>query len=397
MHRKRKKCGLMKRLTTALLCVGMLVCMTATALAAGTATLTIAPDVTTAKASGSEVKVVYTISVAPPKGQEIGVFSFRLKAPDGMTLPTHFKENGEQVIQYAKNGLPYNAITETGMFKTYEYTPSSVYFAAVGSMEDNRMTAAAQILTITATIAANKSGTFVLDAEFLAAKDGSGDTYTAKVVTTPVVITDSNRDTGGGTSQDGTTKDERPSGGTPETGTEKPEDTPQHPAQPSAPDAGAGTSQNDTAPSEKPKDGTPETGKPGDTSQNPEQPSAPDAGNGTSQSDTAPRENQKVGTPEIGKPWDTSQYPEQPSVPDTGSDTATNGNTSVTADNTSVADNSIANVGGTISPQERTEEANPGDYVGAVVALILGVIAAVGMLCQTLLPKGLAGLFYKKK
>ena len=303
----------MEWLATAALCAGMLVCMTATALAAGTATLTIAPDITTARVSGSGIKVVYTISVTPPKGQEIGVFSFRLKAPDGMTLPTRFKEGSEEVIQYAKNDLPYNAITETGVFKTYEYTPDSGYFAAVGSLEDNRMTEAAQILTITATIEANRSGTFVLDAEFLAAKDGSGDTYTAKVATTPVVITD-------------------PDGGT--------------------------------------------TGK--------------TAQSGTAQSDTAQSEASEVGTAKTATPMDTAQSSAQPSAPDAGSNTAPGGSVS------GAQDSSALNANGTLGIQEQPEEAVSVSPTGAA-AVVLGVVAAAGMLCQLLLPGGIAGLLRRKK
>ena len=49
------------------------------------------------------------------------------------------------------------------------------------------MTESAEILTITATIPAGSTGTFTLDAEFVAAPDGSGTTYTPKVDSTPVI------------------------------------------------------------------------------------------------------------------------------------------------------------------------------------------------------------------
>ena len=50
------------------------------------------------------------------------------------------------------------------------------------------MTASAEILTITATIPAGSTGTFTLDAEFVAAPDGSGTTYTPRVDSTPVTV-----------------------------------------------------------------------------------------------------------------------------------------------------------------------------------------------------------------
>lgn len=50
------------------------------------------------------------------------------------------------------------------------------------------MTESAAILTITATIPAGSTGTFTLDAEFVAAPDGSGTTYTPQVDSTPVTV-----------------------------------------------------------------------------------------------------------------------------------------------------------------------------------------------------------------
>ena len=51
------------------------------------------------------------------------------------------------------------------------------------------MTEEATILTVQATMPANKDGVYTLNAEFIAALDGSGDVYTAQVITTPVAIT----------------------------------------------------------------------------------------------------------------------------------------------------------------------------------------------------------------
>lgn len=177
-----------RKLICAILSVILLLGTVATAWAEDTATLTITPDKTEVTANGSAVQVKFTITVTPPEGRELGVFSFRLKPSGGMTLPGSFKENGEAVITYAVNDLPYDVTTGKGVFRTYEYTPGSCFFAAVGSTEGNRMTASAEILTITATIPAGSTGTFTLDAEFVAAPDGSGATYTPKVDSTPVTV-----------------------------------------------------------------------------------------------------------------------------------------------------------------------------------------------------------------
>lgn len=207
---------------------GLLLLGTAvTAWAEDTATLTITPDKTEVTADGSAVQVKFTVTVSPPEGKELGVFSFRLKPSGDMTLPGSFKENGEAVITYAKNALPYDVTTGKGVFRTYEYTPGSCFFAAVGSTEGNRMTEGAEILTITATIPAGSTGTFTLDAEFVAAPDGSGTTYTPKVDSTPVTV----KGTGGSGGSGGSNSAEKPETGEPTSGetsnvTDKP-DVPQ--------------------------------------------------------------------------------------------------------------------------------------------------------------------------
>ena len=150
-----------RKLICAILSVILLLGTVATAWAEDTATLTITPDKTEVTANGSAVQVKFTITVTPPEGRELGVFSFRLKPSGGMTLPERFKENGEAVITYAVNDLPYDVTTGKGVFRTYEYTPGSCFFAAVGSTEGNRMTASAEILTITATIPAGSTGSGV--------------------------------------------------------------------------------------------------------------------------------------------------------------------------------------------------------------------------------------------
>lgn len=216
----------MRKLICAILSGLLLLGTVATAWAEDTATLTITPDKTEVTASGSAVQVKFTVTVSPPEGKELGVFSFRLKPSGDMTLPERFKENGEAVISYAVNGLPYDVTTGRGVFRTYEYTPGSCFFAAVGSTEGNRMTASAEILTITATIPAGSTGTFTLDAEFVAAPDGSGAAYTPKVDSTPVTVKGT-----GGTGTSGSSGDtEKPeTGDTPSGETPDVTDTPDVP------------------------------------------------------------------------------------------------------------------------------------------------------------------------
>lgn len=201
----------MRKLICAALSVLLLLGAVVMAWAEDTATLTITPDKTEVTADGNDIQVVFTVTVAPPQGKELGVFSFRLKPSGTMTLPKSFKVDGERVITYESLDLEYDINTDKGVFRTYEYTPGSCFFAAVGSTEGNRMTASAEILTITATIPAGSTGTFTLDAEFVAAPDGSGATYTPKVDSTPVTVKGT-----GGTGTSGSSDDtEKPeTGGT---------------------------------------------------------------------------------------------------------------------------------------------------------------------------------------
>lgn len=178
---KRMTRRLLLALTTALL----LTLLTVTAYAGtipGTAKLTITPTET--KVSGDTATVTYSVTVTPPEGKELGVFSVRLQPSDGMTLSQNTND-----MTYGDGSLSYSPATEKGIFDMYGYTAKTGYFAAVGTTPDRRMTQEATILTIQATMPANKDGTYTLGAEFIAAVDGSGDVYTAQVVTTPVTIT----------------------------------------------------------------------------------------------------------------------------------------------------------------------------------------------------------------
>lgn len=174
----------MKRIITLVLTLAALLVLTVTACAdtiPGTAKLTITP--TDTKVSGDTATVTYSVTVTPPEGKELGVFSVQLQPSDGMTLT-----QDTSGITYGDGSLSYSPATKKGIFEIYGYTAKTGYFAAAGTTEDRRMSKEATVLTIQATMPANKSGTYTLNAEFIAALDGSGDVYTAQVSTTPVTI-----------------------------------------------------------------------------------------------------------------------------------------------------------------------------------------------------------------
>lgn len=179
----------MKRIITLVLTLAALLVLTVTACAdtiPGTAKLTITP--TDTKVSGDTATVTYSVTVTPPEGKELGVFSVQLQPSDGMTLAKDWKDSkGNRVINYVDD-LTFNKYQPDGVFATFDYTPQTGYFAAVGTTPERRMSKEATILTIQATMPANKDGTYTLNAEFIAALDGSGDVYTAQVSTTPVTI-----------------------------------------------------------------------------------------------------------------------------------------------------------------------------------------------------------------
>lgn len=157
--------------------------------AADTAVLTVTPNRTELVSSDIDQYVTFTLNVAPPQGMELGVFSVRLSPEGGLTLPEAFQEDGKtRITVCSKDQLAYDGATGQGVFRTYEYTPSAAFFAAVGTTADNRMTAAADILTITATVPAGFSGTCRLDAEFVAAPDGSGRSYAVRVDSPDITV-----------------------------------------------------------------------------------------------------------------------------------------------------------------------------------------------------------------
>ena len=155
----------------------------------GEGTLTITPSITSAEAGADAIEVTYTIKVTPPEGKKVGGFSFKLSAPEGMSLPTKFKDGGATKIAYLnKSELEYSQEEETGIFENYSYTPSTGTFIATGTEASRMMETEYEILKIVTTIEAGKAGSFTLTAPDFEIYPNGTDKYTPKVVTTPVVV-----------------------------------------------------------------------------------------------------------------------------------------------------------------------------------------------------------------
>lgn len=155
----------------------------------GEGTLTITPSITSAEAGADAIEVTYTIKVTPPEGKKVGGFSFKLSAPEGMSLPTKFKDGGATKIAYLNKGeLEYSQEEETGIFENYSYTPSTGTFIANGTEASRMMETEYEILKIVTTIEAGKAGSFTLTAPDFEIYPNGTDKYTPKVVTTPVVV-----------------------------------------------------------------------------------------------------------------------------------------------------------------------------------------------------------------
>lgn len=155
----------------------------------GEGTLTITPSITSAEAGADAIEVTYTIKVTPPEGKKVGGFTFKLSAPEGMSLPTKFKDGGATKIAYLnKSELEYSQEEETGIFENYSYTPSTGTFIASGTEASRMMETEYEILKIVTTIEAGKAGSFTLTAPDFEIYPNGTDKYTPKVVTTPVVV-----------------------------------------------------------------------------------------------------------------------------------------------------------------------------------------------------------------
>lgn len=150
------------------------------------AILKVVPDKTSFIADGTnDVQVKYTISVVPKSGIKIGAISFKLAAPEGMTLGTEY-ETG-----YTEEDLKYDKRTKKGIFDVFAgYDPDNgQVYSATGTTEDRCITAEQKLMTIRATIAADKIGKVSLAITNLALGKVSGDgNWSSNADVTPVEI-----------------------------------------------------------------------------------------------------------------------------------------------------------------------------------------------------------------
>lgn len=155
--------------------------------------LTITPNITSAKVSDEEIKVMYIIQITPKAGIEVGNFAFTFKVPENMMLATRQidTKGGENGFWLNRSELSYDSLDRPdALFGICEYTTKSKYFCASNSDAERGYIAnrTYDVMTIEATIAAGKSGNFTLGAAFDAGNTLGIDYSSVRVDTTPVTI-----------------------------------------------------------------------------------------------------------------------------------------------------------------------------------------------------------------
>ena len=188
----------MKRIISLLLSVAMILSFAVfPASAAGEdVTLKITPNKTEIDTSAGDVEVEYTISVeVRDSSVKIGGMEFGLNPPAGMTLPTKFKDGSNVLISYInKSEWIYDTETETGIFQTFGYTPTTNIFIASGTTEDRNLNENKDLMKIRVTIAKGTTGSLTLTDGFsgkptvFSKIDGGAVKWSYAVETTPVTI-----------------------------------------------------------------------------------------------------------------------------------------------------------------------------------------------------------------
>ena len=191
----------MKRIISLLLSVAMILSFAVfPASAAGEdVTLKITPDKTTIDTSAGDVVVEYTISVeVKDSSVKIGGMQFGLNPPSGMTLPTKFKDGSNTLISYInKPEWQYNSEEETGIFQTFEYTPTTNIFIASGTTADRNLHENKDLMKIRVTIAKGTTGSLKLTdglpgtPTVFSKIDGGAVKWSYTVETTPVTVVSS--------------------------------------------------------------------------------------------------------------------------------------------------------------------------------------------------------------
>ncbi len=135
--------------------------------------LKITANVTEITQGTGTADIVYTVKV-DPKGNQIAAFSFKLVAPEGMTLAQDEVDDEGADGYWLNSDLIYNKkYTPNGPFTTFEYAPTTGYFGASGGIEGRKLASEETIMTIKATVDISVARVYTFgDVDFICGSDG---------------------------------------------------------------------------------------------------------------------------------------------------------------------------------------------------------------------------------
>lgn len=135
--------------------------------------LKITANVTEITQGTGTADIVYTVKV-DPKGNQIAAFSFKLVAPEGMTLAQDEVDDEGADGYWLNSDLIYNKkYTPNGPFTTFEYVPTTGYFGASGGIEGRKLASEETIMTIKATVDISVARVYTFgDVDFICGSDG---------------------------------------------------------------------------------------------------------------------------------------------------------------------------------------------------------------------------------
>lgn len=135
--------------------------------------LKITANVTEITQGTGTADIVYTVKV-DPKGNQIAAFSFKLVAPEGMTLAQDEVDDEGADGYWLNSDLIYNKkYTPNGPFTTFEYAPTTGCFGASGGIEGRKLASEETIMTIKATVDISVARVYTFgDVDFICGSDG---------------------------------------------------------------------------------------------------------------------------------------------------------------------------------------------------------------------------------
>lgn len=135
--------------------------------------LKITANVTEITQGTGTADIVYTVKV-DPKGNQIAAFSFKLVAPEGMTLAQDEVDDEGADGYWLNSDLIYNKkYTPNGPFTTFVYAPTTGYFGASGGIEGRKLASEETIMTIKATVDISVARVYTFgDVDFICGSDG---------------------------------------------------------------------------------------------------------------------------------------------------------------------------------------------------------------------------------